>query len=60
MPLKVQKGSGKKPYKVVSKKTGKVVESTKSLEQARAVAKASYSKKKMGPLQRAAKMREMY
>lgn len=56
MPLKVQKGKGK--FKVVSKKTGKVVQETKSFQKAKATAKASYSRK--GPLAKADKERGMY
>jgi hypothetical protein len=40
MPVTVRKGSGKKPYKIVEKATGKVVGSSESKEKAQASANA--------------------
>jgi hypothetical protein len=43
MPYTVKKGSGKKPYKVVRKDTGKVVGSSTSAAKAKASVRARYA-----------------
>jgi hypothetical protein len=46
MPYKVEKKSGKKPYKIVRKDTGKVVGSSNSKAKAQASVRARYSNEK--------------
>ena len=46
MPYKVQKGKGKKPYKIVNKNTGRQVGSSKSKKKAQASARIRDAKHK--------------
>jgi hypothetical protein len=46
MPYKVKKGGGSRPYKIVNKKTGKTVGSSKTKAKAKAAMRARYANSK--------------
>jgi hypothetical protein len=46
MPYTIRKGTGKKPYKIVKKTTGKIVGSSTSKAKAKASVRARYANSK--------------
>jgi hypothetical protein len=45
MPYKIEKRSGKRPWKIIKKSTGKVIGSSKTKENAKASIRARYANK---------------